>query len=128
MQSQPANALERALKAFKTLIAAIHEAVVKHNASGGKLLEVSERAQRVEVFQHGLIFPSLTLQFDAASAQISYVRPSRAMNKPADEGTIVPGYNEVFLLVDASGTAHRIACRKLAVFLLAPAIQNREAD
>jgi hypothetical protein len=120
---QQVIARARARMAFETVTVALHEIVVGHNARGGNLLEIHEQADCVEVFQRGLIFPSLRILFDLATLDVSYQQPARCADAPPTEGTIVPGFNECLLMIDSAGIAHRIRCKDLAATLLAPAMQ-----
>ena len=109
--------------AFETATCALHEIVVKHNARGENLLEIHEQAKCVEVFQRGLIFPSLRILFDATTFEVSYHQPSHGADMPPTGGTIVPGFNNSLLMIDSAGIAHRITCKDLAASLLAPVTQ-----
>ncbi|HEY3929035.1 MAG TPA: hypothetical protein VGL89_11710 [Candidatus Koribacter sp.] len=102
--------------------AAIHRAVIRNNATNRLLLEIYNQSTRIEVFQRGLIFPSLTLLFDTESCELLCHRPSRCADASADRGAIIPGYNGELLWVNAAGITHRASPETLVADLLAPAL------
>jgi hypothetical protein len=116
-----------ARSAYDNIRAAIHQETVAHNESSTGRLELVESANRLEVFQHGLIFPTLTLLFDEGTAEISYRTSARISGSLAEHGTIVPGYAGKVLLLDKNGVAHRIAASDLVATLLRPARERAHA-
>ncbi len=116
----PQQAIQRARAraAFTNLSSAIHEAVRKHNDGGGALLELQVHDDRLEVYQQGLIFPSLRVAMDALGVEMTYYRPARSPKETTAQGSIVPGHDEKVLVIDEAGVAHRIGCPDLARFLL----------
>ena len=113
----------QAQAAFTNLTAAIQEAIAKHNAGGG-LLELQIHRDRLEVYQQGLIFPSLRVALDPQGLEMTYYRPARSSKESPVRGSIVPGHNEHLLVIDGSGKAHRIGSKDLARLLLRPALST----
>ena len=128
-QSGPAslpNAIQqmRTKFAFEALVAACHSLVARHNAGSGSLMQIEHRRDRFEVFQRGLIFPSLTLYLNPGSCDIWYHRPSRTPNRPPEEGAITAGFDGKLQLRDVDGISHPIAADALALALLGPALMG----
>ncbi len=108
----------RARMAFEVLQVALHRAIVRHNSQSKALLEIHQHPTRIEVFQRGLIFPSLTVLFDAETCEVLYHMPSRHAEASADRGAVMPGYNGDLIWINAASVAHRAPAEQLAVFLL----------
>lgn len=121
--SSPEDAIQRdrAQAAFVGLAEAIERAVEQHNSGGGVRLEMQSRGDRLDVYQQGLIFPSLQLALDPTGLEMTYYLPARSPNGSPVRGSIVPAHEEHLLVIDESGVAHRIGCSDLARFLLRPA-------
>ncbi len=115
----------RAESAFRDVCTCLFQAILYHNASGQKRLEIHDRPDRFEVYQEGLIFPSLRLTLDSRKEEIRYFHPARSPKESTVEGAIVPGPREHLLVIDGAGIAHRIGCDDLARYLLRPALTDR---